>query len=97
MPDLDCRKTPTGFSDKGLQPAARIICPPMGDKFHTCSLRGIFRQVRAPAENSLTFFAAMGGKLCEAFLISLKIPAASAAGIFWGQKLTKCKFYDILL
>ena len=34
----DCRKTPSGLSDKLLQPAARIICPLSGDKFHTCSL-----------------------------------------------------------
>ena len=34
-----------------LQSAARIICLPQADKFHTCSLRSIFRQVHAPAEN----------------------------------------------
>ena len=57
-PFLDCRKTPSGFSDKGLQSAARIICLPEADKFHTCSLRCIFCQVHAPAENDSDFFAA---------------------------------------
>ena len=42
-----------GFSDKLWQPAACIICPPVGDKFHTCSLRCVFCQVHAPAENGL--------------------------------------------
>ena len=31
------------------------------------SLRSVFCQVHAPAENVLTLFAAAGGKLCEAF------------------------------
>ena len=54
-PTSDCRKTPSGLSDRFLQSAARIICPPMGDKFHTCSLRSVFCQVHAPAENKLDF------------------------------------------
>ena len=29
-----------------LQAAARIICPPMAGKFHTCGLRGIFRHAQ---------------------------------------------------
>ena len=53
---LNCRKTPAGFSDKLLQSAARIICPLMGDKFHTCSLRCVFCQVHAPAENAIEFY-----------------------------------------
>ena len=35
-------KIPLEFSDKRLQSAARIICSPQANKFHTCSLRGIF-------------------------------------------------------
>ena len=76
----DCRKPPSGLFNRFLQSAARIICPPMGDKFHTCSLRSVFCQVQkvncpvgareatlgcALAENILTLFAANGGKLCE--------------------------------
>ena len=49
----------------GLQ-SARAEFAPSGDKFHTCSLSCIFRQVQAPAENDFCFFAAPGGKLCEA-------------------------------
>ena len=47
----DCRKTLWVFPTKGLQSAARIICPSVTDKFHTGSLRGIFSHahVGAPA------------------------------------------------
>ena len=38
---------------KGLQSAARIICLPAANKFHTCRLRSIFCQVHAPAKNGL--------------------------------------------
>ena len=38
---------------KGLQSAARIICSPGANKFHTCRLRRIFAQVHAPGENGL--------------------------------------------
>ena len=39
------------FPPDFLQSAARIICLLMADKFHTCSLRSIFRQVHALTEN----------------------------------------------
>ena len=57
------RPFPTDF----LQSAARIICLPMADKFHTCSLRSIFRQVHALTENVLDFVFRLRGKFCEAF------------------------------
>ena len=57
MAGFDCLKTGR-FLDKGLQSAARIICPHSANKFHTGSLRGVFRQVRAPAKNDSIFFAA---------------------------------------
>ncbi len=57
-----------GFPTIGLQSAARIICPPKADKFHTCSLRSIFRHVHAAAENNFDFIRACGRELCEAFL-----------------------------
>ena len=41
------------FLTKGLQSAARIICSPKANKFHTCRLRSIFAQVHAPGENGL--------------------------------------------
>ena len=49
-----------------LQSAARIICPPLEDKFHTCSLRSIFCQVHAPAENDSHLICDLRRKLCEA-------------------------------
>lgn len=50
-----------------LQAAARIICPPMAGKFHTCGLRGIFRYAQVAAENDLNLFRRGAAKLCEAF------------------------------
>ena len=37
---------PFGLFRQFLQSAARIICSPMANKFHTCSLRCIFCQVQ---------------------------------------------------
>ena len=67
----DCRKTPSGLSDKLLQSAARIICPPLGDKFHTCSLRSVFCQVHAPAENSFEFICHHGWQTLRDFFDTL--------------------------
>ena len=63
-----CRKNPEGFSTKGSQSAARIICPSMTDKFHTGSLRGIFSHAHVARENDFISLPPTGGKLCEAFL-----------------------------
>ena len=68
MGGLDCRKTPSGFSDKSLQPAARRFCFPVENKTHTCRLRGIFGQVHAPAEDDSDSLCHESGKLCEALL-----------------------------
>ena len=68
---LDCRKTPVGFSDKLGQSAARIICP-HGDKFHTCSLRSVFCQVHAPAENVLGFLCRHWRQTLRGFFNKLK-------------------------
>ena len=57
---------PWGFSTVFLQSAARIICPPMANKFHTCSLRSIFVQVHALVENGFYFIRRYSGELCEA-------------------------------
>ena len=43
------------FLPKGLQSAARIICPSETDKFHTGSLRGIFSHAQAARENDCNF------------------------------------------
>ena len=68
LPCGACRETPSGFSASFLQSAARIICSPVANKFHTCSLRSIFCQVHAPAENVLDLIFCLRRKLCEAFL-----------------------------
>ncbi len=69
-----------GFSTGFLQSAARIICPRQGDKFHTCSLRSVFCQVRAPVENGFDFICPLEDKLCETFLT--RSAAAKAAAVF---------------
>ena len=61
-----CRKSPMGLFDRFLQSAARIICSPMANKFHTCSLISIFAQVHALVENGFDFIRRYGGELCEA-------------------------------
>ena len=63
----DCRKTLRVFPTKGLQSAARIICPSQTDKFHTGSLRGIFSHAHVARENDFISLPPAGGKLCEAF------------------------------
>jgi len=57
-----------GFPTDFLQSAARIICPLEADKFHTYSLRSVFCQVHAPAENDSDPIRRRSGELCEAFL-----------------------------
>ena len=69
-----CQKSPAGLFDRVLQAAARIICSPQANKFHTCSLRGIFCQVHAPAENDPNFFAACGRQTLRGFFDTLNSP-----------------------
>ena len=68
------QKSPAGLFDRVLQAAARIICSPQANKFHTCSLRGIFCQVHAPAENDPNFFADCGRQALRGFLDTLNSP-----------------------
>ena len=66
---------PSGFfRQKDLQSAARIICPPQTDKFHTGSLSGIFSHAHVARENDFISLPPAGGKLCEAFLIRCAEP-----------------------
>ena len=65
---LNLSKKACGLFRQSLQFAARIICLPEADKFHTCSLSGIFCQVHAPAENGFYFIFCFRRKLCEASL-----------------------------
>ena len=67
---LTCRKSPSGLSASFLQSAARIICSPAVNKFHTCSLRSIFCQVHALAENVFTLFSACAENSAKLFLLS---------------------------
>ena len=71
-----CRKRPAAFCASFLQSAARIICPPLAAKFHTCSLSSIFCQVHALTENDCYFICRCCGKRCEAFFHS---------EFFWGE------------
>ncbi len=59
-------KKPLGLFRQFLQSAARIIYLLTAAKFHTCSLRSIFCQVHAPAENDFNFVFRFRGKFCEA-------------------------------
>ncbi|MFR5995687.1 MAG: hypothetical protein ACLUF9_09165 [Oscillospiraceae bacterium] len=58
---------PLVFPTRGLQSAARIICPSQTDKFHTGSLSGIFSHAHVARENDFISLPPAGGKLCEAF------------------------------
>ena len=60
-------KNPFGLFRQILQSAARIICPPLADKFHTCSLRSIFRHAHVAPKNRFYFFRIFHAKFCEAF------------------------------
>ena len=61
-------KKPFGLFRQFLQSAARIICSPMANKFHTCSLSCVFVHVHAAAKNDLDFIRCFRSELCEAFL-----------------------------
>ena len=83
---LACRKSPSAFSASSLQSAARIICLPKADKFHTCGLRSIFCQVHALTENVSDFIFCFRRKLCEAFLTVCKM-----------HPLTRVHFYIMFM
>ena len=62
-----CRKSPFGAFRQILQSAARIICSLIANKFYTCSLKSIFRQVHALTENVFYLVFRLREKFCEAF------------------------------
>ena len=62
------RKSPLGLSDGNLQSAARRISSPRENKFHTCSLKSILRQVHALTQNVFDFVFRLREKFCDAFL-----------------------------
>ncbi len=64
----NCRKSLSGLSDNFLQSAARIICPLVAAKFHTCSLRSIFAQVHAPVKNSIRLYLRLAAQTLRGFL-----------------------------
>ena len=51
------------------------------NRFHTCSLRCILRQVRALTQNVYDFVFCLRKKFCEAFSTTWSPPAVSA-GVF---------------
>ena len=73
------------FGTKGLQPAARIIGSLMANQFHTCSLRSIFGQVHALAENDPICFAACGRQTLRGFFSTQKLRCREAAQFFMGR------------
>ena len=48
-------KTPFGAFRQVFAVCRAHNLSPLGDKFHTCSLRSVFCQVHAPAENFFDF------------------------------------------
>ena len=57
----------SGLSASFLQSAVCIICLQEADKFHTCSLIGVFVHVHAAAENLLYFFFACAKNSAKLF------------------------------
>ena len=55
MPPLDCQKSPAGLFDRFFAVSCAHNLAPSGAKFHTWSLRSVFCQVHAPAENGFHF------------------------------------------
>ena len=64
---MSLAENPFGLFRQVLQSAARTICLPLADKFHTCSLRCVFVHVHAAAENDFHFIRRFHGELCEVF------------------------------
>ena len=64
---LRLSKNPFGAFQQIFQAAARIICSPLANKFHTCRLRSFFRQVHAPAENEFEWVAAEAANSAKLF------------------------------
>ena len=71
----DCRKIPSGFSDRFSQSAARTPCAPQAHNSHTCSLSCIFCQIHAPAENDFDFICRIRGKTLRDFFDTLQYAA----------------------
>ena len=76
---LKLSKNPEGFSTKGSQSAARIICPPMAGKFHTGSLRSIFSHAHVAAENRSSCFRVCGRETLRGFFDMLCLTGGHAA------------------
>jgi len=64
-----------------LQSAARIICSPWANKFHTCRLRRIFAQVHAPGENGLHLLCRLRAAN-SARLFDKLLPGHPGPGVF---------------
>ena len=84
-----CRKSPSGFSARILQSAARIIRLPVANEFRTCSLRSVFVHVHAAAKNDLTLFAASAANSARLFLTVCCLPFSEESGrlfVVWINK-----------
>ena len=79
MPSFERVENPlSGLSASFLQSAVCIICLQEADKFHTCSLRCILRQVHALTQNALTLFSADAENSAKLFLQSVGAVAFQA-------------------
>ena len=70
------------FPTKGLQSAARTRCTLFAYTSHTCSLKSIFCQVHAPAENDSILFAASGRQTLRGLFDTLRPPPVGGGLIF---------------
>ena len=76
----------TGFFDKFLQSAARTPCSPTANNSHTCSLRSIFCQVHALAENDLILFGGLRRQTLRGFFVQKSSPKWGALFAFVGRE-----------
>ena len=75
-------KNPFGLFRQFLQSAARIICSPKANKFHTCSLRSVFAHVHAAVENDFEPFSLLTQRTLRGFLTVWNSPEDDLPGSF---------------
>ena len=75
-------KNPFGLFRQFLQSAARIICSPKANKFHTCSLRSVFAHVHAAVENDFEPFSLLTQRTLRGFFTVWNSPEDDLPGSF---------------
>ena len=74
-------KTPFGAFRQVFAVCRAYHLSPQGDKFHTCSLRSVFCQVRAPAENFFDFICRQRQQPLRDLYDALERRAVSPPGV----------------